>query len=441
MSSKRFLAILLSATIFFISVTGATFTYAASTTVEDGVAVVEDSSASLKRYIYYPEELKNNTIKYPVIIWANGTGSKLSLYVDLLKGLVRQGYIIVASDETMAADGKDQIENLDYVIKKSKSSSNILYNRIKTDKITAMGHSQGGRSAVNAAAADNRFVCVVSIAGSNYTEEAELLKAPALFFTGTSDSVVSSDKWVKPAYDICKGAAVYASLKGARHTTCCSEPDKYINYCVSWIKAWTDNDNAELSVFKSNGALKNDDAWTDVASKNLTNNIAGKISLSSTKYVYNGNAKKPSVTVKDYKGATISSNNYTVSYDKGRKNVGRYKVTIKYRNNYSGSKSLYFTIVPKASSISKLTAVKKGFTVKWKKLTTQTTGYQLQYSTSSKFKNASTKTIKNNKTTSKKITKLKAGKKYYVRIRTYKTVGGKKYYSSWGKTKTITTKK
>ena len=49
-------------------------------------------------------------------------------------------------------------------------------------------------------------------------------------------------------------------------------------------------------------------------------------------------------------------------------------------------------------------------------------------------------TVKGYKKTSKKVTKLKAKKKYYVRIRTYKTVSGTKYYSEWSKTKTVRTK-
>jgi len=76
-------------------------------------------------------------------------------------------------------------------------------------------------------------------------------------------------------------------------------------------------------------------------------------------------------------------------------------------------------------------------TIKWKKKS-GITGYQIQYSTNSKFKkgNKSIK-IKNAKTISKKITKLKVAKKYYVRIRTYK---GKKY-SKWSKVKSIKTPK
>ena len=90
-----------------------------------------------------------------------------------------------------------------------------------------------------------------------------------------------------------------------------------------------------------------------------------------------------------------------------------------------------------ATSITSLSAKDNGFKIKWKKKS-GITGYQIQYSTNSKFKkgNKSIK-IKNAKTVSKKITKLKVAKKYYVRIRTYK---GKKY-SKWSKVKSIKTPK
>ena len=94
-----------------------------------------------------------------------------------------------------------------------------------------------------------------------------------------------------------------------------------------------------------------------------------------------------------------------------------------------------------ATSITSLSAKDNGFTVKWKKKT-KITGYQIQYSTSSKFSMKNTKTvkIKKAKTASKKITNLKSSKKYYVRIRTYKIVKKKKSYSSWSKKKNVTTK-
>lgn len=101
-------------------------------------------------------------------------------------------------------------------------------------------------------------------------------------------------------------------------------------------------------------------------------------------------------------------------------------------------------IAPKGTSIvGKVKAKRKGFTVKWKKQSKSTTGYQIQYSTSKKFTKKTSKVKRINKTSTTQMTvkKLKAGKKYYIRVRTYKTDNGKKYYSSWSKAKKVTTKK
>jgi hypothetical protein len=166
------------------------------------------------------------------------------------------------------------------------------------------------------------------------------------------------------------------------------------------------------------------------------------ITLSSTTYTYNGNVKKPTVTVKDSKGKVLTNKtDYTVSYDSGRKNVGTYTVTITLKGNYSGTVKKTFKINPKNISISSTTVTKsKSFTIKWKKNTTQTTGYQIQYSTNSSFSNAKTVNV-NNSLTSKTFTKLTANKKYYVRIRSYKKIGSTNYYSKWSSSKTVTTKK
>ena len=173
---------------------------------------------------------------------------------------------------------------------------------------------------------------------------------------------------------------------------------------------------------------------------------ASNIKLNKTAYTYNGKVQKPSVTVKDSKGKTLKNGtDYTVSYPKGMKNVGKYTVKVTLKGNYSGSKSMTYSINPKGTGVSKVKAAKKGFKVTWKKQATQTTGYQVQYSTNSKFKKAKTVTISKNKTTSKSVSKLSAKKKYYVRVRTYKTVkvNGKnvKLYSGWSKAKSVTSKK
>ncbi|MCC8106685.1 MAG: Ig-like domain-containing protein [Clostridiales bacterium] len=162
------------------------------------------------------------------------------------------------------------------------------------------------------------------------------------------------------------------------------------------------------------------------------------ITLAKTSYVYSGSVKKPSVTVKYGTTSLTGGTDYTVSYS-DNKNVGTATVTVKGEGNYSGTVKKTFTIVPKATSITRLKAKSKGFTVTWKLQKTQTTGYQLQYSTSKSFSSKTTRTY-SNKTKTKMLTKLKKKTTYYVRIRTYKTVSGKKYYSSWSSIKKIKTK-
>lgn len=171
------------------------------------------------------------------------------------------------------------------------------------------------------------------------------------------------------------------------------------------------------------------------------------VKLSKTKFVYNGKAQKPKVTVKNSKGATIPSIQYTVKYSNNKK-VGKATATVIFGSRdedvatlYSGTVKLSFQIMPKATKVSKVTPAKKSLKVKIKKQTAETTGYQVQYSLKSNMKSAKIVKIKGAKKTSLTIKKLKGKKNYYVRVRTYKTVSKKTYYSAWSKVVKAKTKK
>lgn len=98
------------------------------------------------------------------------------------------------------------------------------------------------------------------------------------------------------------------------------------------------------------------------------------------------------------------------------------------------------TVKPKKTSIKKLSKGKKKFTVTWAKVS-GVKGYQIQYSSDKKLKkNNKSVTVTKQKTTKATVKKLESKKKYYVRVRTYKTVNGKKIYSSWSKVKSVKTK-
>lgn len=166
------------------------------------------------------------------------------------------------------------------------------------------------------------------------------------------------------------------------------------------------------------------------------------ITLSTTSYVYTGKAKKPSVTIKDSKGQVVSSSNYQVIYPAGRTNVGTYSLTIKFKGNkYTGTTKKTFKINPKSINLSSVKSNTRGkLTASWRK-NTAVTGYEIKYGVKSSFSGAKTTTISSYKTTSRTISNLTRGKKYYVKMRCYKTVNGVKYYSKWGSTKTVMIKR
>ncbi|MFQ9516709.1 MAG: fibronectin type III domain-containing protein [Eubacterium sp.] len=106
----------------------------------------------------------------------------------------------------------------------------------------------------------------------------------------------------------------------------------------------------------------------------------------------------------------------------------------KYATTVSCS-DFYLGPVIGKTSLSKVKRTSKKAQITLKKVS-NAHGYQIQYSTTKKFKAKKTKTITTKKTTYT-IKKLKKSTKYYVRARAYKKVSGKKVYGNWSKTKTI----
>ena len=92
----------------------------------------------------------------------------------------------------------------------------------------------------------------------------------------------------------------------------------------------------------------------------------------------------------------------------------------------------------KSTKITSATYSKRSITLKWKKRTSKVDGYQIQYSTSKSFKkNAKKVNIKGSKKGSTVLKDLEYGRKYHIRIRSYKKINGKKVYSDWSKKKVV----
>ena len=159
------------------------------------------------------------------------------------------------------------------------------------------------------------------------------------------------------------------------------------------------------------------------------------------------------LVVRDTTGSKIPASAYTVSF-KGYKKMGWYEVTINFKdkNKYVSSITGYYGIGPKAPISKKPKAGKKKLTVRWKKFSKsqlkKIDGMYIELATDKNF-TQNFKVVKVSKKTLKKgyksIKKLKGGKKYYVRMYTYKKIkqGGENFYmySDYSKTKVRKTRK
>lgn len=163
------------------------------------------------------------------------------------------------------------------------------------------------------------------------------------------------------------------------------------------------------------------------------------VKLSAANYTYNGSAKKPTVTVKNSKGTALKSGtDYTVSYASGRTKIGKYKVTVTFNGDYTGSKALYFEIGPK-NPFSVKTALYGHDDVKvsWNKVS-GVSGYKVYYKKSSA---SSWTLLKTTTATSYKKANLSDGVKYDFKVVAYKNVSGNACENAGKKASIYTLKK
>ena len=180
-------------------------------------------------------------------------------------------------------------------------------------------------------------------------------------------------------------------------------------------------------------------SYKDTYTKKLVRTSIAKVKVSSVKNkYYTGKAITQKPVVKLGSKTLIAGTDYTVSY-KNNKAIGTATVTITGKGAYTGTVKTTFKIFPQKTTLKSAKSPKtRQLKVTYSKVA-NVTGYQVTYSTSSKFTKKTTKSV-NVKGTSKTISKLTKGKTYYVKVRTYKTVGKTRFYSGYSAVKKVKVK-
>ncbi len=199
------------------------------------------------------------------------------------------------------------------------------------------------------------------------------------------------------------------------------------SYCLVGVGITSEIKNGELTIYVTEHFKNNP------SSKSSKKNVSKlKYSTVSNK-TYTGKAIKPGITVKDGSKTLKNGKDYTLTYS-ANKNPGKATITIKGKGNYTGSVKKTFNIVPKAPSL-KVASSKKSAKVTTK--STGANGYIIEYSLKKNMSGKKSVTITKTSGTIKKLTSKKT---YYIRVRAYKTIGGKKYYSPYSSVKSVKVK-
>jgi pimeloyl-ACP methyl ester carboxylesterase len=126
--------------------------YTAMGSLETKVKEYKTGDDTVKKIvIWYPSELENSDKAYPVVVWANGTGSTSSTYTAFFRHLASWGFIVVGNDDENTRTGESLNKGIDLLIQENSSEDSVFYQKIDLDRIGIGGHSQGGPAVFNMA--------------------------------------------------------------------------------------------------------------------------------------------------------------------------------------------------------------------------------------------------------------------------------------------------
>lgn len=246
-----------------------------------------------KKYsVWYPSDIKNSTEKFPVVIMANGTGSKASGYKEVFKHLASWGFIVAGNEDENCRTGASSAATLDYVLALNENDDSKFYGKIDVEHIGITGHSQGGVGALNAVLEQpngNRYSAVFTASqtgvfwktdknyGSEWGYDLTKLNIPCMMVAGTgafdageaTDITATSGQGICPLYSMLECfdtipngvTKVIARATGKDHGDMLRFPDGYM---TAWFMYHLKGETTADFFGGDNAEILSNKNWQDV---------------------------------------------------------------------------------------------------------------------------------------------------------------------------------
>lgn len=221
--------------------------------------------------IWYPADLGANGFRHPIITWGDGSWAVPSQYDYLLTHLASWGFVVIASENSQTGSGREILAAADYLVAQADDPDSMFHDKLATESIGAMGHSQGATGVLNAmAASEGRITTIVPVeiasqafCGSRAlcAEPRRLTGGSVFFVNGSADTTVSPSTQPLPwqligsqsnqaFYETTPIAKVWGTLVGPNHNDIQGQPGclpgidlcadgvyGYLGYPTAWFAA------------------------------------------------------------------------------------------------------------------------------------------------------------------------------------------------------------
>lgn len=235
-----------------------------------------------KYEIYYPAELESGDRKYPVVVFVNGSGAKVSKYNALLKHMASWGFIVIGTEEEYDWNGFAaemcirHLEKLN-INETINNKDNIFCGKIDFDNVGIVGHSQGGVGVFNAITSQEHkdvYKAAAALSPTNqelaqnleWDYDAAKITVPILLISGAGggDDWVVTGEQLNSIYQDINIDKIMARRKDTDHGAVLYSTDGYV---TAWFMWQLQGDEEAAKAFCGSSAeIKNNPLYQDVES-------------------------------------------------------------------------------------------------------------------------------------------------------------------------------